>query len=91
MNRQCWLCGKNGSSDPLDRHHIFGGQNRSKSDKLGLVVDLCHNSCHIFGPKAAHRNSETRTLLRQYGQRKAMEEQGWTEEEFVLEFGRSWL
>lgn len=91
MNRQCWLCGKNGSSDPLDLHHIFGGQNRSKSDKLGLVVYLCHDSCHIFGPNAAHRNRDTRLMLRRHGQLKAMEEQGWTEEEFVREFGRSWL
>lgn len=91
MSRCCWLCGKNGSIDPLDRHHIFGGPNRDKSEKYGLVVDLCHHSCHIFGSEAAHRSQETRLLLRKYGQRKAMEEQGWTTEDFIREFGKNYL
>lgn len=85
------MCGRNGILDPLDRHHIFGGPNRDKSEKYGLVVDLCHNRCHIFGPEAAHRSQETRLLLRQYGQRKAMEEQGWTTEDFIREFGKNYL
>lgn len=89
--RQCFLCGRNGSLDPLDRHHIFGGANRDKSEKYGLVVDLCHNRCHIFGVDAAHRNPDTRRLLRLYGQRKAMREQGWTTEDFIREFGKNYL
>lgn len=89
--RKCWRCGRNGWADPLDRHHIFGGPNRKKSEKYGLVVDLCHNSCHIFGPMAAHANAETMRTLRQYGQRKAMEENGWTTEDFIREFGRNYL
>ena len=77
--------------DPLDRHHIFGGVNRDKSEKYGLVVDLCHHECHIFGKNAAHRSADTRLFLRRYGQRKAMAEQGWTREEFVDEFGKNYL
>ena len=23
MDKVCWLCGANGSCDPLDKHHIF--------------------------------------------------------------------
>lgn len=91
MSRSCWLCGRNGSRDPLDRHHIFGGPYRDKSEKYGLVVDLCHDSCHIFGPNSAHRDADVRNALRQFGQRKAMEEQGWTTEEFILEFGKNYL
>ena len=91
MSRSCWLCGKNGSQDPLDRHHIFGGPNRDKSEKYGLVVDLCHNSCHIFGPNSAHRDEDVRNYLRRYGQKKAMDEQGWTVEDFIREFGRNYL
>ena len=91
MARTCWLCGRNGMFDPLDRHHIFGAMNRAKSEKLGLVVDLCHNRCHIFGPDAAHRNADTMRLLRVYGQRKAMDEQGWTTEDFIREFGKNYL
>lgn len=22
--RSCWLCGRNGTAEPLDKHHIFG-------------------------------------------------------------------
>ena len=89
--RTCWLCGRNGSTDPLDRHHIFGGPYRKKSEKYGLVVDLCHNSCHIFGEYAVHRNRETMQMLRRCGQRRAMREQGWTTEEFIKVFGKNYL
>ena len=89
--RRCWLCGRSGAADPLDRHHIFGGPFRAKSEKLGLVVDLCHHRCHVFGPEAAHRNKETARRLREYGQRKAMREQGWTAEDFIREFGRNYI
>lgn len=89
--RSCWLCGRNGADDPLDRHHLFGGANRKKSERYGLAVDLCHGRCHIFGERAAHRCGETMQALHEYGQRMAMEQQGWTEEEFRREFGRSYL
>ena len=89
--RRCWLCGRNGSNDPLDRHHIFGGSNRKKSERYGLVVDLCHNSCHIFGRNAAHQNPVTMQELHEYGQRKAMAEQGWTVEDFRRVFGKSYI
>ena len=89
--RTCWLCGANGSGDRLDRHHIFPGAYRNKSEKYGLVVDLCHESCHIFGPEAAHNNAKTMRELKKYGQRKAMEEQGWTTEDFIREFGKNYI
>ncbi|MBQ9168880.1 MAG: hypothetical protein IJX67_10820 [Oscillospiraceae bacterium] len=89
--RKCWLCGATGQKEPLDRHHIYGGSNRKKSEKYGLVVDLCHHSCHIFGPKAAHQNAETMQRLHEYGQRKAMEEQGWTIDDFRAVFGKNYI
>ena len=89
--RECFLCGKNGCSDPLDRHHIFGGGRRKKSEKYGLVVDLCHHECHQFGPRAAHQCAETRDELHRYGQKMAMERMGWTKEDFMREFGRNYL
>lgn len=87
----CWLCGANGCFDPLDKHHIFGGANRKKSDRMGLVVYLCHNRCHIFGRKAVHQNKETMLKLHQYGQRKAMTENGWDTERFIAEFGKNYI
>ena len=87
----CFLCGRNGSGDPLDRHHLFGGAYREKSERLGLTVRLCHERCHIFGENAAHRSAETMQALHEYGQRLAMERMGWSEEEFRAAFGKSYL
>ena len=91
MARECWLCGRNGCGDPLDKHHIFGGTNRKKSEKYGLYVYLCQDRCHENGPEAAHRNRATMQLLHEYGQQLAMEENGWTVEDFRFEFGKNYL
>lgn len=89
--KTCWLCGRNGCSDPLDEHHVFGGAFRGKSEQYGAVVYLCHNRCHENGPEAVHRNADTMLALHQWGQRKLMEENGWTEEDFIREFGRNYI
>ena len=89
--KTCWLCGRNGAADPLDEHHIFGGPNRKLSDRFGLTVYLCHHDCHIFGEDAVHQNAETARRLHEYGQRKAMEEQGWTVDQFRMVFGKNYL
>lgn len=91
MARECWLCGRNGCADPLDKHHIFGGTNRKKSEKYGLYVYLCHDRCHENGREAAHRNRATMQLLHEYGQQLAMEENGWTAEDFRFEFGKNYI
>ena len=90
-NCRCFLCGRNGAEDPLDGHHVFGGSYRRKSEKYGLVVYLCHNRCHIFGPSSVHRSGAQMRRLRRYGQLKCMREQGWSEERFIQEFGKSYL
>lgn len=90
-NCRCFLCGRNVAEDPLDGHHVFGGSYRRKSEKYGLVVYLCHNRCHIFGPSSVHRSGAQMRRLRRYGQLKCMREQGWSEERFIQEFGKSYL
>ena len=90
-DRKCWLCGRNGAGDPLERHHIYQGALRNKSEKYGLVVYLCGNSCHRNGKYAVHRCRETRDMLMQWGQKKAMEEQGWSVEQFREVFGKNFL
>lgn len=89
--RMCFLCGKNGSEDPLNLHHVFGGPYRKKSEKYGPVVYLCHHDCHIFGKNAVHQNADTALYLHQWGQRKAMLEQGWSTHDFIREFGKNYL
>lgn len=86
--RKCFLCGR---TTNLDRHHIFGGPYRKKSEKYGLTVDLCHDTCHIFGPNSAHHNLETMLRIKRYGQKKAMKENGWSTEDFIREFGKNYL
>ena len=64
---------------------------RSKSEKYGLVVYLCHDRCHCGGGYAVHKNAKTMLQLKRYGQLKAMKEQQWTEDDFRREFGKSYL
>ena len=90
-NRSCWLCGRNGAADPLERHHIFGGPNRRLSERYGLVVYLCGNRCHRLGKYAVHQCADTRITLRQWGQRKLMKERGWSRERFMSVFGKNYL
>ena len=47
--------------------------------------------CHIFGRKAAHQNADTMLRIKQYGQEKAMRENGWSVDDFIREFGKNYL
>lgn len=89
--RYCWLCGANGMGDPLEKHHIFGGANRKKSEKYGLVVDLCGNRCHRNGMESAHKSPVTRQMLREFGQKEWMKQTGGSVEDFIIEFGRNYI
>ena len=89
--RKCFLCGRNGAADRLERHHIFNGPWRAKSERYGLVVYLCGERCHRNGENAAHAKISTMRALQRYGQRKVMREQGWDTERFIAEFGKNYL
>lgn len=90
--KTCWLCGANGSADPLDKHHLFGGALRKKSERDGLYVYLCHNQCHIFGRYAAHQCAETMQRLHEYGELKWLEERpGMTVKDFIREYGKNYI
>ena len=91
MYRECFLCGRNGNGDPLERHHIFGGPNRKLSEKYGLVVYLCGDRCHRNGPFSAHKNADTALALHKYGERMWIREQHGTIEDFIKVFGRNYL
>ena len=82
----CLLCG---SPWNIEHHHIFGGSLRTKSDRYGLIVPLCH-SCHNEPPNGVHHNAEAMEMLKRYGQRKAMREQGWSKEDFIREFYKNY-
>ena len=75
----------------MEEHHIFGGSNRKKSEKYGLKVGLCGDTCHRNGREAAHQCAATALRLHQSGQRKFMKEQGATVEQFRAMFGKNYL
>ncbi len=87
MEGICFLCG---NYETVERHHLFGGPLRKKADRLKLTVMLCP-WCHQYDADSAHRSAEARLYLHRYGQRKAMEEQGWSKDDFIREFGRNYL
>ena len=89
MRGYCWLCGQWG--DDLEEHHIFGGKNRKLSTKYGLTVYLHGAKCHRLGPNAVHVNPETAQMLHEYGQKKWMEENNGTVNDFIRVFGRNYL
>nr|DAV11173.1 MAG TPA: Recombination enhancement, RecA-dependent nuclease [Caudoviricetes sp.]DAZ39268.1 MAG TPA: Recombination enhancement, RecA-dependent nuclease [Caudoviricetes sp.] len=88
MYGKCWLCGKVGA---VERHHIFGGSNRDKSERDGLVVLLCGDTCHRNGPRAAHQCAETALELKKYGERKWMYEHEASTDDFRREYGKNYL
>ena len=88
---KCFLCGRNGNGDRLERHHIFGAANRDKSEYYGLVVWLCGERCHRLGRLSVHQNSEVMEFVHKYGQRKCMREQNWTVEQFREVFHANYL
>ena len=87
---ECWLCHKNGMAEPLNRHEVFGGALRRKSMELGLWVYLCHRPCHE-GPHSVHEDERLKRKLKAAAQRAAMREYNWTVEDWIREFGRSWV
>ena len=91
LNKKCFLCGRNGRGDRLERHHIFGGARRPLSEKYGLVVYLCGERCHRLGEYSAHQNAEIADYLHKYGQEKAIKENNWTIEQFIEVFGKNYL
>ena len=89
---RCWLCGEPaGWDDPLDKHHIFGGAMRRKSEGDGLWVMLHHSKCHEDGPESAHRSAETRGRLQAEGQRAWMRAHGTDEDGFRAEYHKSYI
>lgn len=84
----CFICGGNGGYWGLDCHHCFGGSSRKLSEKYGLKIWICHDSCHLNG---VHQNAKLDRMVKQTVQRRAMEIYGWDESQFINIFGKSYL
>lgn len=70
-------------------HHIFGGPNRSISEREGFTVPLCH-AHHNMSSQAVHFNRPLDLFLKRLAQTK-YEEAGHTREQFIKLIGRSYL
>lgn len=78
----CRRCGR----PATDMHHIFNAALKKKSEKYGALIPLCRR-CHEF----YHRNETENRKLKAKWQKKIMEDYGMSEEEWRLEFYRSYL
>lgn len=74
----------------LHRHEVFFGSNRQKSIKYGLVVFLTPEM-HNMSNAGVHFNREFDLELKRIAQETAMQYYGWTTEEFIRIFGKSYL
>jgi len=83
--RTCHICG---SPYRIERHHIFGGALRKKSEYYGMVVDLCHE-CHNEPPYGVHHCKATRIQLQREYQR--IFEQKYPDIKFTDVFYKNYL
>lgn len=87
MPDYCHMCGRYG---PTETHHIYNGPNRKKADRMGLTVQLCH-WCHNEPPGGVHFDQSADLALKRETQLQVMEDYGWTTQDFIREFGKSYI
>ena len=76
-------------SPQVERHHIFGGSNRKKSEKYGFIAPLrpdLHPNGVFAGKDAKAVDLKLKTMAQTY-----YEEHFGTRENFIQEFGRNYL
>ena len=83
--KRCYVCG---TTFDLARHHLYFGANRKKSEKYGLWVYLCGRHHNMSG-EGVHYNIALNLELKRLGQKKF--EELYSHEEFVRQFGKSYL
>lgn len=82
------LCMFTGTA-PVERHHIFGGSNRKRSEKYGFIAPLrpdLHPNGVFAGKEAKKVDIKLKTMAQEY-----YESHYGTREDFIKEFGRSYL
>ena len=82
----CYFTG----SATVERHHIWGGANRKNSEKYGFVVPLRYD----LHPNGARADARFAKDIDEHLKRKAQkyyEEHIGTRDDFIREFGKSYL
>ena len=81
---ECWFCN---SISNLEEHHCFGGANRSKSEKYGLVVNLC--VLHHRGDESVHMHKNIDLMVKVYAQGEF--ERVYGHDKWMAEFYKNYL
>ena len=87
-SRECVLSGYQG--DYLDKHHVFGGANRKRSESMGLWVYV-YKPLHNNSPESIHEDYQLNLMLKKWAQRLCMEHYDMTVEQFIVMFGKNYL
>lgn len=84
----CLICG---NIHDLHIHEVFfGTSNRTNSIKEGLCVSLCPFH-HNIGNNSVHLNREVDLKVKRWAEKKWMEHNKKTEEDFIKIFGKNYL
>lgn len=86
-NKICFICG---TTFNLHKHHIFGGANRGKSEKDGCWCYLCASD-HNMSDRGVHFNRTADLKLKQICENAWIITYNKTEDDFIKEYGRSYL
>jgi len=73
----------------VERHHIFGAANKARSEKYGFIIPLSPE-LHPNGANAGQSARMVDNSLKRMAQ-KYYEEHYGTREQFIEEFGKSYL
>jgi hypothetical protein len=86
----CFICGRHKSADywGLDEHHVWGAGCRKLSERYGLKIYICHESCHLGG---VHKNAELNRQVQARVQAIAMKHYKWSIEDFIRLFRKNYL
>lgn len=84
----CIECGKYG----INKHEIFGGANRERSKRDGLVIPLCTAEHHNqYDCKGIHFDKKLMQKWREIGQQAWQDYYNKTKEDFIKEYGKNYL
>lgn len=76
-------------SNQIERHHVFGGANRKRSEERGFIAPLRHDlhpNGVFAGNQAKDVDMRLKTMCQEY-----YEAHYGTREDFIKEFGKSVL
>ena len=85
--KECFICK---TKYGLQYHHVvFGAGKRQLSEREGLTVWLCRE--HHTGSNGVHLNHDLDLQLKQIVEKRWMEVNNKTEEDFIKIFGKNYL